>query len=570
MGEIWNSHGLREIREIMLRGEEPKHCLGCYDTERRGFGSTRTNYNAMILNAPQERGVFTGFSRIDRASLKPTMELPTYFDLRFDNVCNLKCVMCFASESSSIESDPVQLSWTGEGEIARYPNRFDNPKKWVTSDLLFDELREIGANAEYIRLAGGEPFRSALALRWMDHLKRNGQAANITIQVYTNLQLFNERIIDLLSAFKYVTFVLSIDGTGQTYEYIRYPGKWGRIEENCARLARERKGRLARSEVSINATMSIPGAMRITDVFDFGERLGFGVNLSNAVDPAHVSTNYLPQASKERLDRTLRAYAAAHSPAFPYLPGQIDQWMEQIYSVRTSAVEHVEAFRDAMRFLNDMDKSRGLDFKKLQPELTAEFAAEAGTWIDGEKHVGAGDTGTVEDSNLNIASRAYVLLPHAGGSIEHIEETSRGYMVRGWVADLRQGNAAAAIAVAIGNDIQFTGRATTSRSDIADHFGRQVDPSGFEVQVFRRGNRPTSDDPVRLYALTNDGLAAPLACTAHESMPFANLPFILPNVARSVTPDPASGAPSQPTPAPVLAKTMRAVVRTWLERWARS
>jgi MoaA/NifB/PqqE/SkfB family radical SAM enzyme len=113
--EVWNSRGMRVIRAAMLRGEEPHHCVGCYKAERAGGASVRTNYNGMILRPGNGRDEFTGFSRVDPAEFKEVMALPTYFDLRFDNVCNLKCVICYASESSSIELDPVHTAWTGEG-----------------------------------------------------------------------------------------------------------------------------------------------------------------------------------------------------------------------------------------------------------------------------------------------------------------------------------------------------------------------------------------------------------------------------------------------------------------------
>jgi hypothetical protein len=353
------------------------------------------------------------------------------------------------------------------------------------------------------------------------------------------MQLFNDRIVDLLSAFRNVNFILSIDGTNETYEYIRYPGKWARVVENCARLVQERKGRLKHSEVNINATMSIPGAMRITDVFDFGKERGFGVNLSNAVDPAHVSTRYLPWASKERLERMLRAYAVAHAPSFPHLPSQIDQWMEDMYSVRTTDPEHISAFHDAMRFLNDMDVTRGLDFKALQPDLAAEFAAEAGGWNSGQRYAGAGDTGSLDESNLTIGSRAYQLASYTGGSIEHVEETHRSYLVSGWAADLIGRRSVAAIAVAIGNDVQFTGRTALSRSDIMGGFGERIDPAGFTIEIMKRGNRPTEGEPVRLYALTVDGFAAPLSYAFDPSMPFAAVEFLLPS-AFSAHPVPVS------------------------------
>lgn len=542
---IWKSAGLREIRTAMLHGEEPPHCADCYRVERQGFASVRTNYNALILDAKPTPSA--SFASVDRASLKEDMGPPTYFDLRFDNVCNLKCVICFASESSSIERDPVHMAWTGEREIERYPNRFDNPAKWVASDDLLAELKAISANAQYVRLAGGEPFRSALALRWLDHLVRSGQAKAITLQVYTNFTLFNERLISLLAAFKVVSLVLSIDGTGDTYEYVRYPAKWSRIEENARLLVAEQQGRLRHLGVSINATMSIPSAMRIIDLFEWAGRHKFGMTLSNAVEPRHVSTRYLPQAAKHRLERDLRAYAA-RTPSLKHLPSQIDQWMTDMYTVNTAEQLHVPAFHDAMRFLNDMDKTRGLDFRRLQPELVAEFEAEAGTWVAGNRHSGAGDTGVVQGNTLVVADRTYECVPYSGGAIERFEEGPLGYLVSGWAMDSIARRDASAIAVAIGDDVVCTALPTSIRPDIEGGFGAHVRPSGFEITVAKRGNRPTIEEPMRFFALTADGCAAPLAAD-FPAMPITAAPFTM------------------PAPAPVLAEPRQISRKT---RWFRA
>ena len=67
----------------------------------------------------------------------------------------------------------------------------------------------------------------------------NLDGPNITLQIFTNLQLFNDRIVKLLEPFRYIDFILSIDGIGDTYEYIRYPGKWSRIEEYSRLLVGE-------------------------------------------------------------------------------------------------------------------------------------------------------------------------------------------------------------------------------------------------------------------------------------------------------------------------------------------
>ena len=46
----------------------------------------------------------------------------------------------------------------------------------------------------------------------------------------------NEDFYNLVAQFKKVRLMMSIDGTGDTFDYIRYPGKWKQIDKNIHKL----------------------------------------------------------------------------------------------------------------------------------------------------------------------------------------------------------------------------------------------------------------------------------------------------------------------------------------------
>lgn len=388
--EIWNSDALGEVRALMLAGERPSQCAGCYIYEEAaGAGSHRTGQNSLFLVdraadiAPTNDWV--RFPKIGRDQLKPDMGKPWYFDLRFDNLCNLKCIICFAYASSRIERDPVHRAWTGEPPIERNPNRFGT-ERWVRSEILFDELRDIGSEVRYIQLAGGEPFMSELAMKWLKHLGETGRANFVTLKVFTNLNTFNDEIVSLLEPFRFIDMTLSIDGVGRVYEYVRYPGRWSTVAANAERLAAEQQGRLKHMNVSINATMSAHSAMGILDVFKFARSHGFGCALGNAMEPAYVSTKYLPTRAKDHLERQLRAYAREHGDYFVHMDREINQWMTELRSVDISEAAHRDAVLNLMRFTNDMDASRGLSFRSIMPQLHADYCAEFEEWISERRH----------------------------------------------------------------------------------------------------------------------------------------------------------------------------------------
>jgi MoaA/NifB/PqqE/SkfB family radical SAM enzyme len=159
--DIWNSSAMRNIRQQMLAGEKPTQCSLCYDYEKSGFRSHRMDQNHFFL----EQSDGPDGPKASQKELTTQPRKPWYSDLRFDNVCQLKCIICYGGASSQIERDAVHMKWTGEQPIQRIPNRFGS-EEWVKEDQLFDELKEIGSGTRYIQLAGGEPFLSTLALRW--------------------------------------------------------------------------------------------------------------------------------------------------------------------------------------------------------------------------------------------------------------------------------------------------------------------------------------------------------------------------------------------------------------------
>ncbi len=379
--EIWNSPALRLVRRQLLNNEPPIQCANCYVTEKHGFGSDRMDNNRRFLAAegdpPDER-------RVARPALYEIADMPWSFDLRFDNLCNLKCVICTGEASSMIENDPVQQAWVNAAPIVRQPNRFHDRFDWVNSPELFDEVVAITRQVRFVQLAGGEPFLSRLGLHWLEHMNASGRAREVAIKVYTNFTRFDDDVVRLLSGFAEVELILSIDGTEAVYEYVRFPGKWKTIADNARDLVARLKDRLTNTKVWINATMSMHSCFGITRVFDFAKAHGFGAKLSYADGPIYVSCAYLPAKAKDALEQRLRAYADAN-PEFPVLAAEIDRWMDYIRAIDITAPEHAKIVQDVMRFVNDIDAVRGTDIREAVPELRETFAAHCGRWDAGHR-----------------------------------------------------------------------------------------------------------------------------------------------------------------------------------------
>ena len=94
-----NSELHNRVRSQMLAGEEPPECKLCWDEEKIGLNSKRMH---MLKEYPIDKII-----DINPLPLK-------YIDIRFGNLCNLKCRSCGPSDSSLWYDDHVELSGSKE------------------------------------------------------------------------------------------------------------------------------------------------------------------------------------------------------------------------------------------------------------------------------------------------------------------------------------------------------------------------------------------------------------------------------------------------------------------------
>ena len=85
--EIWNGTELKKLRIDMLTEQANPACVRCYEQEQSGFFSLRKSANKHHghhihkVNSTHDDGTLDDFSLV-------------YWDIRFSNLCNLKCRSC--------------------------------------------------------------------------------------------------------------------------------------------------------------------------------------------------------------------------------------------------------------------------------------------------------------------------------------------------------------------------------------------------------------------------------------------------------------------------------------------
>jgi sulfatase maturation enzyme AslB (radical SAM superfamily) len=380
--EIWNSSGMKDIRRRMAAGEQLSHCDACFNNEKFGRNSYRLHSNSLWLGDHRK-------SEAIRATIEETQDgavsrSPVYFDLRLGNICNLKCTACKPLYSSQIERDPVHAQWIVDAPYTRLENRFDSEGEWSEADELLDEIAGITDNLALIQLAGGEPTINKTQIALLKTLCKSGRAADIDLEVVTNLSNVRPEVYEIFSRFRSLAVALSIDGCESTYDYVRFPGRWSSLTRNVARLREACPG----VRLAINAVLQAINGYNLIDLLEWAELSGISIGISIGRCLDHYNDfRILPLAVRDDLRAKFETFFARKGNRdVSGLRQSVESIFAEMQATDFSDDVRRERVQNFMHFVNDLDKSRGLSFKAVAPEIYDGLVAYFGSWDNGTQY----------------------------------------------------------------------------------------------------------------------------------------------------------------------------------------
>lgn len=372
--EIWSSDAMRRIRLNMVEGKGERGCGVCYRDEAAYGFSFRTQVNeafeAGFLNEEWESD--KDLKEQARSSAGEVPNLPIAYQLDFGNLCNLKCRMCNGWYSSRINLDPVHRQWAGMPP-AEQASRLPGDGHWFgREDIIFHQLLQDPSQLRFLNLAGGEPLLSKQVGDLLHGLVELGAAKNVSLEFTTNATTVSAWWLDLLKEFKSVCIFISIDGHEAIYEYVRYPAKWETLTQNVAYL----RQLLPQASFWASVTVQSYNVLTITDLYRWLDSVGIKFAPYVLDEPRHLKAVMLPPNARRLAAERLRQYAARDC-----LP-ENRQWVQDLAAGlepdRDSFSQPL--MRDFMLFTNDLDQSRGQDFRETHAELVQLLAESGFTW----------------------------------------------------------------------------------------------------------------------------------------------------------------------------------------------
>jgi len=219
--DIWNNDFHQSIRKQMLSGSGvlPTCCEICTMDEESGEESMRQFQNKY------QNASIADFNSV----IAPP---PISYDIRANNKCNLECVMCDGRLSTAIHKRLNDYGLTDDDD---FPVTFG--EEWKQQAYIIDHVKENSSNITSMRFAGGEPFLMPEVLDMLEYFANTGDSKNIDLQILTNGTTVRTKwFSNILTKYKKVRLKISIDGIGETGEYVRYPSKWSVVDKNIQRL----------------------------------------------------------------------------------------------------------------------------------------------------------------------------------------------------------------------------------------------------------------------------------------------------------------------------------------------
>lgn len=295
-----NSQKAKDLRIKMLNGQRSDLCRSCWQKEDLGLKSKRQVSNrdfSSQFDEKRARAVTAADGTVSEYQV-------SYLDLRFGNLCNLRCIMCHPSSSSSWYSDYQQLfktdHFTDTGDIVKlketdgqvhledrkYFSWYESPDFWEKLDSKIDSVRQI-------YLVGGEPLLIQEHLRFLQRCVERGRADQMILEYDTNLTHLNQKILELWKRFRKIKLRVSVESTHERNNYIRFPSQWTEIEKNISIV----ESLSSNIEIDFSITWQIYNLFSVSHIWDLYPDKG---SVRVLTFPNYLDIQILPRSIKEK------------------------------------------------------------------------------------------------------------------------------------------------------------------------------------------------------------------------------------------------------------------------------
>jgi MoaA/NifB/PqqE/SkfB family radical SAM enzyme len=317
----------KEVKQSFLDQQQHPGCGQCWKIENLGG----TSYRQRILKEYKILGAKEGHEKL------------LNIEIAVGNLCNLSCLMCKESDSSAILAENIKLKINQVSQA---------DFKWNESNFV-NLSKNLKLKPKLINLRGGEPLFNKKIFEILDSFNAEDVKDTI-IHITTNGTIWNQQWASMLSKFKLVRLMFSIDATGSLYNYIRYPGNFDNVEQNLKEIISCKN-----IKPLIHATVQNLNILHLGELINWANRFGVHLELDQVVEPDFLHFTNLPVDLKIKSINYLKDLLTLSLDA--HIKKELDSYLQTLE--QTIGVSNLDLWNKFIANISQRDNLRGNSYK---------------------------------------------------------------------------------------------------------------------------------------------------------------------------------------------------------------
>jgi len=308
--DIARNHSvLKDLRKSMINGEKHPLCNLCWKEEEHGLFSKRSNMVRRYDTSEYET-LTSPDGTID------TNQFPLrYIDIRFGNLCNLKCRYCGPADSSLWAEDYAMMADSDEPRLPFYKSKEYKIKQinnvwkidstdfeWYENENFWKQIDKLIPYIDRYYFTGGEPTVNKAHFKLLEHIIMSGHSPYVTLEYNSNIVAIPNKLFNMWEAFKSVEIGCSLDATGDLANYLRYPSEWDVLKENLIKIDQAKADIVAAVATTISV-YNIRNFLELTEwlITQPFNKVKIIPSYHVLEGPAHMSVQVLPLEVKNQI-----------------------------------------------------------------------------------------------------------------------------------------------------------------------------------------------------------------------------------------------------------------------------
>lgn len=327
---FWQSKNLTELRKSNDLNQWNTGCWECQRNEAAGGSSFRLD---MIKKLGVHRNL-TGPQRID---------------LLFDRSCNLACRTC-GPESSTFWQQHLKENNVSNVRLNNTTNFEEILRILKSIDL---------SNVEVIQFCGGETLMGNTYWRTAEAIAEliPNAKEKVTLGFQTNgTQTIDQRQFDIIEKFHLVKILVSLDGIGEHFNYMRWPADWNQVTDNILTL---------REQLPVNVMFIVQETLSSLNLFYCDEVTTWVKN--------NFSTNRLGDPTDYARQLAMHNHLNVNNITEKYYNAMVNKGLQNL--IRPNWQENPVSIKLMLREIEKYDSFRNQNWQQVFPEV-ADFYSD--------------------------------------------------------------------------------------------------------------------------------------------------------------------------------------------------